>query len=131
MAKPLTFMNLSGLAVSKISSYYQVSPANTIVVHDDLDLTPGRIKIVHGRGAGGHNGVRSIIEQFGGREFSRLRIGIGRPEPLMESSSYVLARIPAPELQQIRETFPLLEEGVELILGQGVKAAMNRINSLR
>jgi len=129
LAKPQTFMNLSGLAVSRISSYYQIPAGNTIVVHDDLDLAPGRIKIVYGRGAGGHNGVKSIMEHYGGHEFTRIRVGIGRPEPLMESASYVLGRLTSEQMQLINDTFPLMEQGIELIITQGVRVAMNRINA--
>ena len=77
---PQTFMNLSGEGVQPLLAYFKVAPANLIVVYDELDLTPGYVRVKRGGGAGGHNGLTSIIGRLGGQDFHRIRIGIGRPE---------------------------------------------------
>lgn len=131
LAKPLTYMNLSGTAVAKIIAYHRIRLERIIVVHDEIDLPLGRVKMVAGRGAGGHNGVRSIMEHAGGREFVRLRVGIGRPKTQQDSASYVLSKLPSPEMDILEREFPLLEEGVRLFVEKGITAAMNQINSIR
>jgi len=127
--KPETFMNRSGLAVSRIAAYYKVAPKKIIVVHDDLDLPVGRVKLMHDRGAGGHNGTRSLIEQLASKEFPRFKIGIGRPQSQMPVEKYVLANFSAEELHQVAEIFPVLENGLRLLLEKGVLVAMNQINT--
>lgn len=92
--KPLTYMNLSGSAVSSVSKYYDVSVNDILIVHDDVDLAPLSSKFVFNRGAGGHHGVEDIIAKLGTKEFYRLRLGIGRPaEKKYDVSSYVLSKV--------------------------------------
>ena len=91
LAKPQSFMNLSGGPVSKLMKEYGVKPEEMIVIHDDLDLAPGTIRVKQGGGHAGHNGLRSIIDKCGTREFMRVRVGIGRPPGKMPVVDFVLA----------------------------------------
>lgn len=127
--KPQTFMNRSGTAVRAIADFYQVAPPRIIVIHDDLDLPLGRAKIMVGRGAGGHNGIRSLIEHLGGNDFVRVRVGIGRPGNAARVSDFVLSRFGPEETALVSEEFPRLETGVRLVMEEGLAAAMNRINA--
>jgi len=92
LCKPSTYMNESGFAVQAISNYYKIELANTLVVHDELDLPPGTVRLKQGGGHGGHNGLRHIIQQCGAKNFYRLRLGIGHPGHKSKVASYVLQR---------------------------------------
>lgn len=130
LVKPQTYMNKSGTAVSQILHYYQVETANLIVVHDDLDLPFGRIKIVTNRGDGGHKGIRSIIQHLGGtKDFVRIRVGIGRPDSPVSVSNYVLSRLSPEEQSSMQQGLQDMEEAVRLVMEKGIGVAMNRINS--
>jgi PTH1 family peptidyl-tRNA hydrolase len=126
--KPETFMNRSGTAVSSLVNYYKIKPGNVIIIHDDLDLELGRIRITSGGGDGGHKGIRSIINSLGTREFPRLKFGIGRPTAPIPPEKYVLSKFDATELELIKLQLPLVEEGLQLLVGEGVTAAMNAVN---
>jgi len=128
LTKPTSYMNLSGRPVRMIASYYQIPPERIVVVHDDLDLEVGRVKIVCGRGAGGHNGIKSIIEHLGTREFVRIRVGIGRPQGQMPPASFVLSKFGEVELIEISRVFSCIEDGIQIIENEGVAAAMNFVN---
>lgn len=130
LAKPQTFMNKSGTAVAQILRYYNIETENLIVVHDDLDLELGRIKIVTNRGSGGHNGIRSIIQHLGGvKEFVRIRVGIGRPaDSEVSVSNYVLSRFSKEEQNSMNQRLQDVEDAVRLVIEEGVNGAMNRIN---
>jgi PTH1 family peptidyl-tRNA hydrolase len=128
LLKPETFMNLSGTAVAGAAHFYKVQPAETIVVHDDLDLELGRIKIVSGGGDGGHKGIRSLIEHLGTREFPRIKIGIGRPPSLISPEKYVLGKFDSAEKKVIADKMKIASAGLRIFLQQGVAAAMNLIN---
>ena len=128
LVKPQTFMNLSGTAVAAVVGFYRIPVENVLVVHDELDLELGRVKMVVDRGPGGHNGVRSLIEHLGGKNFVRLRVGIGRPPGQAGAASYVLSRFTADELAALEQDFRQLEEGVEAFLLKGAAAAMNLVN---
>ncbi len=125
LVKPTTFMNLSGQAVARLAAYYQIEPAKIVVVHDDLDLEPGRVKVVFNRGAGGHNGIKSIIDHLGSCQFARLRVGIGRPGEFMAPADFVLSRFTVGEREQVAGCFAEMAEAVAMIDRQGVEAAMN------
>jgi len=131
LVKPETFMNRSGMAAGRIAAYYKVAPERIIVIHDDLDLPVGRVKLMVGRGAGGHNGIRSLISQLGTRDFPRFKVGIGRPEGPMPVEKYVLADFSLQERQEVEGVFEQLENGVRLVVECGVVAAMNKINASR
>jgi PTH1 family peptidyl-tRNA hydrolase len=128
LAKPSSYMNLSGGPVSSISTYYRIPPERIVVIHDDLDLEVGRVKIVCGRGAGGHNGIKSLIEHLGTRDFIRFRVGIGRPPEKMPPASFVLSKFTDQELTAISGVFNYIEEGIKLIADDSVTAAMNFVN---
>lgn len=98
---PLTYMNESGNAVQKIASYFNISPQDILVVHDDLELKFSEVKLLQGGGLGGHNGLRSVKQHLGTDTFFRLRIGIGRPPEKMDVASFVLARFTPEEEQQM------------------------------
>ncbi|MHB8454887.1 MAG: aminoacyl-tRNA hydrolase [Acidiferrobacterales bacterium] len=97
LLEPDTFMNHSGQAVSRVARYYKIPIEEVLIVHDELDLPPGTLRLKRGGGAGGHNGVTDVIEQLAGREFLRLRIGIGRPESSAQVVSFVLRKAPKAE----------------------------------
>jgi PTH1 family peptidyl-tRNA hydrolase len=117
LLKPTTFMNNSGSAVS------DHGPEDLIVIHDDLDLEAGTVRVKVGGGAGGHNGLRSIIGRLG-NDFVRVRIGIGRPPAGVGVTDYVLSRMDS----AVREAVPTAADAVEVVLEHGPEAAMNRFN---
>jgi PTH1 family peptidyl-tRNA hydrolase len=141
LAKPLTFMNLSGRSLAPLAAFYKVAPADLLVVHDDLDLPFGRLQLRERGGDGGHNGVRSIIAELGTREFKRLRVGIGRPR-LPEEAPEAAARRRGAVVDHVLSAFapedaPALEgviaracEAIESVLRDGIARAMNRYNQL-
>jgi PTH1 family peptidyl-tRNA hydrolase len=133
LVKPQTFMNKSGECVARFADFYRIEPANILVVHDDLDLAAGRIKVSARGGAGGHNGIRSIISHLGTPEFARLKIGIGRPERNDQGQGipvdrYVLAGFTDSEFTLFNERLSLVEEAIELFVRQDTDICMNRIN---
>jgi PTH1 family peptidyl-tRNA hydrolase len=117
LLKPATFMNNSGSAVA------DYKPENLVVVHDDLDLEAGTVRVKVGGGAGGHNGLRSIIGRLG-NDFIRVRIGIGRPPAGVGVTDYVLSRMDS----VVKDAIPTAADAVELVLEQSPEAAMNRFN---
>lgn len=126
--KPQTFMNLSGTAVVPAAEYYRVEVERIVVVHDDLDLPLGRIKIVTNSGAGGHNGIRSLIAQLGEKNFPRIKVGIGRPPGRMPVEKYVLSAFAAEERELRDQVLVEIAAAAELLLGKGLAAAMNAVN---
>lgn len=128
LLKPETYMNLSGTAVAGMANFYKIESEKIIVVHDDLDLELGRIRISTGGGDGGHKGIRSIISAIGTKDFSRVRIGVGRPALPIPPEKYVLSNFAADELAVIDQQFPLAEEGLQLLVRDGATAAMNVVN---
>jgi peptidyl-tRNA hydrolase, PTH1 family len=129
IVKPMCYMNRSGYPIQKFSSYYKIDINDVIVVHDDIDLEFGKIKIVKSRGHGGHNGVRSIFEAFGKKDVIRVRIGVGRPGGQKEVSKHVLGGFSEQEKKALGS---LIENGVGAclaILKKNVTSAMNVWNS--
>ena len=128
VAKPLTFMNASGQGVGPLAKYYQISPQNILVIHDDLDLESGVLRLRASGGSGGQNGVKSIIQYLGTPDFPRIRVGIGRPPGRMDPADYVLHDFCAQE----EEVFaPLRERTCDVIecwLFDGIETAMNCYN---
>ncbi len=125
---PLTYMNLSGRAVKLYKERYGIMNENILVVHDDLDLPLGRLRIVRDGGSGGHKGVFSIINSLGSKEFARLRIGIGRPRYGEAVEEYVLFPFYKDQLETIERVIDVAVEGCELFVSKGIDYAMNRIN---
>ena len=126
LAKPLTYMNLSGHAVAVLAKFYQLrEPSQVIVVHDDLDIPLGRMKIKSGGGSGGHKGVQSVIESLGATEFLRIRLGIGLEERPIDVVDYVLAPF-APEEQDAKQwAVAEAANAVEMIIQDGSEKTMN------
>jgi peptidyl-tRNA hydrolase, PTH1 family len=116
--KPLTFMNVSGKAVTQVASFFKIIPENTIVVTDDLDQAHGAVRLRFGGGHGGHNGLRSILECWGGNDkFHRAKIGIGKPEHKTQVTSWVLGKFSESELLDLEKNiFPICEERLRQIL---------------
>ncbi len=132
LAKPQTYMNLSGQAVGPLVRFYKLPLERMLVVYDDLDLPFGALRLRPRGGHGGHKGMRSIIEALGGRQdFPRLRVGIGRPPGRMRAADYVLQRFRPEE----REAWPWIEaravEGIQRWMREGIEAAMNWLNPWR
>ena len=126
--KPLTFMNRSGEVVGEILRYFGLSAGGMLVVHDDLDLPSGRMRLVRGGGPGGHKGVSSIIAHVGTRDFPRLKLGIGKPALKEQVEAYVLQSPFADELSVFEQMIDRAAEAVRSVLIDGLEAAMNRVN---
>jgi PTH1 family peptidyl-tRNA hydrolase len=128
LLKPQTFMNLSGRSVMQALQFYKLPLSHLIVVHDELDLPFGTVRFKQGGGHGGHNGLRSIMEQLGKGDFIRLRIGIGKPVH-GDTTNYVLGHIPPERM----ETLPLVLDGgldmLEMMLDEGLPKAMSMFNN--
>ena len=114
LLKPLTFMNVSGHAVQKVKNFYGIDPNNIVIIHDDIDLELGKIKLKKGGGDGGHNGLKSIIKLIGS-EFNRIRIGIGRPEKI-SVSSYALNNFREEEVPLLKKIILKSCEGINLLI---------------
>jgi len=128
LVKPQTFMNLSGASVRAAAKFYKTPSTDIVVVHDDIDLNAGRLRIRERGGSGGHRGIESILMQLGTDEFVRVRFGVGRPPEGWESADYVLGRFAADEQPLIREAVEKAADAVEAILKEGTAPAMNRFN---
>ncbi|MCX7982758.1 MAG: aminoacyl-tRNA hydrolase [Syntrophales bacterium] len=129
LAKPQTYMNLSGQAVKKLFDYFKLNDSsNLIVIHDDLDLPFGTLRIRARGGHGGHRGLMSVIEHMGTSNFIRLRMGIGRPPVHIAADEYVLDRFSPVELDQLESLLKLASEAVFLTVTSGVETAMNKYN---
>lgn len=128
LLKPQTFMNLSGKSVAAAALYYKIPPENIIVIHDDLDMPVGKLKIVINRGAGGHNGIRSIISLLGSKNFIRIKAGIGRPDDIIPVERYVLTKMSKSEEEVVETVMPQVYDAVGLIISKGIEHAMNKIN---
>jgi PTH1 family peptidyl-tRNA hydrolase len=130
LAKPLTYMNRSGHFVSSILNYFRVEPAETLVVHDEMDLPLGRIRMARGGGAAGHRGVESIIEQLGSRAFPRLRVGVGKPVATEQVVGHVLSRFGEEEWKTFSEVVDHCVEAAATWVEHGITEAMNQYNGL-
>ena len=129
LLKPATYMNRSGLAVAAAVAATNTPVERICVLHDDLDLACGRLKVSYDRGHGGHNGVRSIIEHLDSRGFARVRIGIGRPLPEVDVVTHVLGDFAPEEQRQIGDLLPLAAEAAIACVVHGAAAAMSRFNA--
>lgn len=128
LAKPQTYYNLSGECVSAILGYFKVEPSRLIVVHDDLDLETGRLRLKQGGGDAGNRGVRSIAQALGTTGFIRVRVGIGRPRPESDSKDHVLTPMGTRELESLEDTIERACDAVGTIIADGLERAMNRFN---
>lgn len=134
LLKPQNYMNRSGECVASFAHYFDVNPRDILVLHDDLDLAPGRLKMVSGGGAGGHNGIRSLLASLGSGDFVRLKIGIGHPRDDEETRAvpverYVLSRMSDDQWSRFQDNLPRIAEGISTFIAQGVSPAMNSMNA--
>ena len=128
LALPLTFMNLSGEAVEEVVTAHAVQAQDVIVVHDDLDLPVGSLRIRPGGGTAGHKGLQSIIMALGTDAFARLKIGIGRPAPDVDPADFVVAPFTPAELDDLQPIMTRAVDGLACFVLHGVHEAMNRFN---
>jgi PTH1 family peptidyl-tRNA hydrolase len=149
LLKPMEFMNLSGFAVQKIASFHDVATDHIVVVHDEIDLDFGVVRCKAGGGHGGHNGLRSMIDQLGAQDFLRVRVGVGKPGPKSGTADggasslpaaavgamkdknvagWVLADFPAAQAREVDDLVGRSADAVETILGAGIAPAMNKFN---
>jgi PTH1 family peptidyl-tRNA hydrolase len=129
LAKPETYMNLSGMAVRELVGKYEVDPAkDLIVIYDELDLPMGRIRIRQRGSSAGHNGMESIIGALGTQEFLRIRLGVGPDKKVSDGAKYLLSPFRKAQLKLVEEILETASEAVRVILKEGPAAAMNRFN---
>lgn len=129
LAQPLTYMNLSGESIRELVDYYKIAPEDElIIIYDDINLAPGKLRIRAKGSAGGHNGIKSIISHLGTQEFNRIRIGVGEKPKGWDLADYVLGRFPADEEPIIREALEKTVEACLVIMSEDIRAAMNKFN---
>ena len=128
LVKPQTYMNLSGNCVKEIVDFYKIEKENIIIIYDDMDIEPGKIKIRKKGSSGGHNGIKSIIQMLGTDEFPRIRIGIGKPEHKGDEINYVIGAIPDEEKERLIQGVEKAEKALIEILKNGIDIAMNKFN---
>ena len=128
LAKPLTFMNLSGTAIVGLLQFYKIEIADLLVIVDEVQLETGRLKVNPDGSAGGHNGLKSVIESLGTVQFPRLRIGVGRGDDRRDLADHVLARFAADERAVIEEAIERAADAAEAFVTDGLPVAMNRYN---
>jgi len=128
LLKPTTYMNRSGLSIRQLSEFYKIAADDILVAHDELDLPVGSLRLKHGGGHGGHNGLRDTIAHIG-ESFWRLRLGIGHPGNKTDVIDYVLTRAPRSEEDLIMEAVNLAADCIPLLLEQGAERAMTKLHS--
>jgi PTH1 family peptidyl-tRNA hydrolase len=133
LLKPMEYMNLSGFAVQRTAQFHSIETPNILVVHDELDLDFGIVRLKHGGGHGGHNGLRSMIEQLGEPGFARVRMGIGRdpkaPPGSKDAAGWVLSDFPQAQASALTAVIAAGCEDIECVLAKGIGAAMNQHNA--
>ncbi len=131
LAKPLTFMNRSGLAVKALLEHFALGIEELLVIYDDMDLPPGRLRLRPGGGSGGHKGMASIIAQLGSEDFFRLRLGVGRgPGNFSDEADFLLTPLTSGEMERMHELVLTAADAAEVFLTGGIEQAMNRYNAL-
>ena len=129
LAKPLTFMNLSGFAISRLRQFFHVEPNDLLVIVDEAALPLGRLRARARGSAGGHNGLKSVIEQLGTTEFSRLRIGVGRGDGRRDLADHVLSKFDPDEREAIRAATLRAADAAEMFISDGIERVMNTFNA--
>jgi PTH1 family peptidyl-tRNA hydrolase len=129
LAKPQTYMNLSGQAVGSLLRFYKIPVDQFLVAYDEIDLPFGSLRMRPEGGSGGHNGMKSIIERLGNQEFARLRIGVNRPPGRMEAANYVLQDFNRAEMEQLPAILDSAVEATLSFVTDGIEAAMNQFNT--
>ncbi|WP_328813216.1 aminoacyl-tRNA hydrolase [Rhodococcus sp. NBC_00297] len=128
LGKPRSYMNESGGPVANLARFFSVAPADIIVVHDELDVDLGRVRLKVGGGEGGHNGLRSISKSLSTKDYLRVRVGVGRPPGRMDPASYVLKPFAASERDEVAVVLEEAADAVELLLKGSLEDAQNRIH---
>lgn len=128
LLKPQTFMNNSGAAVAYAAKNHNLGAAHIIIVHDDLDLPLGEFKIQKNRGAAGHNGVQSVIDRLGTRDFIRVRIGIASPAAAKTNADFVLAKFSKTEMEKLKKPIAEAVEAIKMLATEGVEKTMTTFN---
>lgn len=129
LAKPRTYMNESGRHVGPLAKFYSVAPADVVVIHDELDIDFGRIRLKFGGGEGGHNGLKSVASALGTKDFQRVRIGVGRPPGRQDPAAYVLENFNTRERPELGTIVEQAADATELLLQYGVEAAQNTVHA--
>ncbi len=129
LLKPMTFMNHSGEAVSKLARFYKIPPAEMLVVHDELDLPPGAVRLKIGGGNGGHNGLTDVTEKLGTPDYARLRLGIGHPGSAAQVVSYVLKRAPKVEQELLDDAIARARDHINDIVVGEFQRVMNALHA--
>ncbi len=130
LAKPWSFMNLSGRSVASLRTFYKLPPERIVVVHDELDLPFAAIRLKQGGGDNGHNGLRSVTAALGTRDYFRVRVGIGRPPGRMDPADFVLHDFSAAERKLVPEVLERAADAVEALLARGLAAAQNEFHTV-
>ena len=130
LLKPQTYMNLSGKSVLQLSAYYNIPPSRIIILFDDISLVPGRLRIRADGSAGGHNGIKSIIQELGSQDFPRVKIGVGaKPHPDYNLADWVLSDFSKNEMEELRGAIQCAHGGIRMILNEKFDEAVQHCNS--
>ncbi|HJC59701.1 MAG TPA: aminoacyl-tRNA hydrolase [Candidatus Dietzia intestinigallinarum] len=129
LARPRSYMNLSGGPTAAVAKYFSVEPTEVIVIHDEIDVDFGRVRLKRGGGEGGHNGLRSLSQSLGTRDYLRVRAGVGRPPGRMAVADFVLKRFSKLEQPDVPFLIQDAADAVELLLRHGLETAQNQVHS--
>jgi peptidyl-tRNA hydrolase, PTH1 family len=129
LAKPRCYMNESGRQVAPLAKFYSVPPADIVVIHDELDIEFGRVRLKFGGGVAGHNGLRSVASALGTNDFQRVRIGIGRPPGRTTGAAYVLSNFTAAEQREVPTICAQAADATELLIAHGLEPAQNTVHA--
>jgi PTH1 family peptidyl-tRNA hydrolase len=129
LAKPRCYMNESGRQVGPLAKFYSIAPVDVVVIHDELDIDFGRIRLKFGGGVAGHNGLRSVGSALGTNDFQRVRIGIGRPPGRMEGAAFVLGNFTNAEWREVPTICEQAADATELLVSQGLEPAQNTVHA--
>jgi PTH1 family peptidyl-tRNA hydrolase len=129
LAKPRTYMNESGRQVGPLAKFYSIAPADIVVIHDELDIDFGRIRLKLGGGEGGHNGLRSVASALGTKDFQRVRVGVGRPPGRQDAAVFVLDPFNAVERKEVPTICEQAADATELLLKVGLEPAQNTVHA--
>ena len=129
LVKPTTYMNESGRAVRAVAAFHKIDPARVIAIHDELDLGPGQLRIKFGGGDNGHNGLKSMRAHLGTGDFTRIRVGIGRPEGRQAAADWVLSRLRSADAEAMRVDAAVAADALESFVRHGLAAAQNQFNT--
>lgn len=129
LAKPRCYMNESGRQVGPLAKFYSVPPQQIVVIHDELDIDFGRIRLKIGGGEGGHNGLRSVASALGSKDFHRVRIGVGRPPGRKDPAAYVLENFSATERAEVPTIVEQAADATEILIAQGLETAQNTVHA--